>query len=118
MAKWAKVPDEVFCFSCEKRIESESGQFGPFCLGCFRKTKQRHSHQHRPTGPTISIVPIVCPHADDRRHRCRYCRASATYFNVIVFDKNLDPVEVTGPYSARAAERAVKRIRRRRDREK
>jgi len=118
MAKWAKVPSEVFCFSCEKRIESDSDRFDPICLGCFRKTKQRPSSTSKASGPVVSIIPMVCPHADDRGHRCRYCRASAAYFNVIVFDKDLDPVEITGPYSARAAERAVKRIRRRRNKEK
>ena len=116
MVKWAKVPDEVFCFSCEGKIESESGQLGPFCLECFRKTKKREPHAHAKIGhQLVAIVPIVCPHADDRGHRCRYCRASAAYFNVLVLDRKLEPIEITGPYTAKAAERMAKRIKRRKD---
>lgn len=114
MAKWAKVPDETFCFSCEKGLQSESDQFGPFCLHCFRKTKQREPHLHaKVRHHLVAVVPIVCPHADDRGHRCKYCRASAAYFNVLVLDKNLEPVEITGPYTSKAADRMAKRIRRR-----
>jgi hypothetical protein len=59
----------------------------------------------------VAVIPMVCPH-EERRHHCR------TRFSVLVLDKKLDPVEITGPYSLRDAEKRANRIRKQVDRRK
>ena len=54
----------------------------------------------------VAVVPMVCPHTS-KRHHCR------TRFQVLILDKNLDPKEITGPYSLSAAERRANSIRKR-----
>lgn len=106
--------DEVFCFSCESRLFKNEDKLGPICPNCFKKTKRRDPLLAAAIArAVVAIVPTVCPH-DGRKHgKCKYGSPTACYFNVIVLDKNLEPVEITGPYTSRAAEKKAKSLRRR-----
>lgn len=109
-AKKSKASEE-YCFGCERQLLTSDEKLGPFCWGCFTKTKRKDPlMQAAIKQALVAVVPAVCPHETDRGHRCR------TQFNVIVLDKKLEPVEITGPYSMRAAEKQAKRIQRRIDR--
>jgi hypothetical protein len=104
---------EEYCYSCESLLLTADEKHGPFCLGCFQKTKRKDPLMQAAIRQTlVAVVPIVCPHDDERHHRCR------TSFNVLVLDKKLEPVQVTGPYSLRAAEKLACRLRKRTDRRK
>lgn len=101
---------EEYCFGCEKLLLTEQEKHGPFCQGCFQKTKRKDPLMQAALKKTlVAVVPIVCPH-DERKHYCR------TRFNVLVLDKKLEPVEITGPYSMRAAEKYARRVQRQIDR--
>jgi hypothetical protein len=110
-----RVPKELYCFSCENKIFREDDNFGPICLGCFKKTKKRDLLSAAAIARVVvAIVPIVCPHDLETAHsKCRFGRATAAYFNVLVLDRNLEPTEITGPYTAKAAEKRAKTLRRR-----
>lgn len=106
------TPSDVYCFSCEGLLLTEGERFGPFCKGCFQKTKRRDPLMRAAVNQTVvAVVPAICPH--ERAHgRCRFSGSTARWFNVIVLDKKLDPIEITGPYTAKAAEKRAARIRR------
>lgn len=105
--KKLKVSEE-YCFGCEGLLLTEQDKHGPFCLSCFQKTKRKDPLMQAAVKQiVVAVVPIVCPHGDERSHRCR------TRFNVLVLDKKLEPVQITGPYSLRAAERHAKHVQRR-----
>lgn len=109
--KKAKASEE-YCFGCESLLLTESEKHGPFCRSCFQKTKRKDPLMKAALQKTlVAVVPMVCPH-EERRHYCR------TRFSVLVLDKKLDPVEITGPYSLRDAEKRAKRIRKQVDRRK
>lgn len=108
-AKKSKVSEE-YCFGCESLLLTEQDKHGPFCLTCFQKTKRKDPlMQAAVRQALVAVVPVVCPH-EERGHNCR------TRFNVLVLDKRLEPVEITGPYSLSQAERHARRVRRRIDR--
>ncbi len=108
MTKKAKASEE-FCYSCERLLLTPDEKLGPVCGDCFKKTKKPKDPLTRAAirQTLVAVVPMVCPHENERRHRCR------TRFSVIVLDKRLEPVEITGPYSMSAAERYASRVRRR-----
>jgi hypothetical protein len=96
---------EHYCFSCEKLLLTEDEKLGPVCGDCFKKTKRKDPLMLAALQKTlVAVVPMVCPH-EERRHYCR------TRFSVLVLDKKLEPMEVTGPYSLREAEKRAKRLR-------
>lgn len=115
--KKSKVSEE-YCFGCEGLLLTEQDKHGPFCLKCFQKTKRRDPlMQAAVREAVVAVVPTLCPHDGERSHgRCKYSCDTAGRFSVIVLDKKLEPVEIRGPYSARAAERRAKAIRKRIDR--
>ncbi len=119
MTKKAKA-SESYCFSCEKLLLTENEKLGPVCGDCFKKTKRRDPLMQAALRQTVvAVVPTLCPHDGERSHgRCRYDSDTAGRFSVIVLDKKLEPIEIRGPYSERAAERQAKRIRSRIDRRK
>lgn len=105
--------EEVFCFSCEKRINEESKQVGPFCFDCFKKTRRKDplmkaAVQRR----LVVLVPSLCPHEEG----CKFDRMPPRYFNIIVFDERLEPIKIEGPYPKRVAEQEAKRIQEKIDR--
>jgi len=103
---------EEYCFGCESLLLTDAEKHGPFCRTCFQKTKRKDPLMQAAIRQTlVTVVPIVCPH-EERGHRCR------TKFNVLVLDKKLEPVEITGPYSLRVAERLAVRLRKGNDRRK
>jgi hypothetical protein len=113
MAK--KKATEDFCFSCEKLLLTEQEKHGPFCQGCYQKTKRRDPlMQAAIKQALVAVVPTLCPHDGDRRHGdCKYAKDTAGRFNVIVLDKKLEPIEIRGPYREREAMRRAKAIRKR-----
>jgi hypothetical protein len=95
---------EEYCFSCETMLLTESEKFGPLCRGCYQKTKRKDPLMQAALQKVlVAVVPSVCPH-EERKHRCR------TRFNVMVLNRKLEPIEITGPYSEREANRRAKRI--------
>lgn len=106
-----KIVKEEFCFSCEKLLLIDSEKLGPVCSDCFRKTKRRDPLARAAArSAAVVVVPMVCPHEDQRHGPCRY--RDPRYFSVIVLDKNLEAKKITVPYTLRAAEKEAKRIRR------
>jgi|KBSSwiStaDraftv2_1062776.scaffolds.fasta_scaffold07587_5 hypothetical protein len=106
-----KNPKEEYCYGCECLLLTPQEKLGPFCGGCFKKVKARNPLTQAVIRQTlVAVVPSVCPHDEERGHRCR------TKFNVMVLNKRLQPIEITGPYSQRAADRKAKRIQDRIDR--
>lgn len=114
-----KAPSESYCFSCESLLLTEEEKHGPFCRGCFQKTKRRDPLMKAAVARrVVAVVPVLCPH-DSRPHgKCRYGSAKACWFNVIVLDRELEPTEITGPYSEKQAEKRAKSLRSRFRREK
>jgi hypothetical protein len=111
MTRKPKISEE-FCYSCEKLLLTEDEKLGPVCGDCFKKTKRKDALMKAAIHKKlVAVVPMVCPH-DGRGHYCR------TRFNVLVLDKKLDPIEITGPYSMREAEKRADRLRRRINKEK
>jgi hypothetical protein len=109
--KKAKV-SESYCLACERLLLTERERFEPVCGECFKKTKRKDPLMQAALRQTlVAVVPMVCPH-EERRHYCR------TRFGVLVLDKKLEPVEITGPYSLRDAEKRASRIRKQVDRRK
>ena len=106
------APSEVYCFSCEGLLLTEQERLGPICKSCFQKTKRRDPLMRAAVHQTVvAVVPVLCPH--EKPHgRCRFNVSTASRFNVIVLDKKLDPIEITGPYTEKAAEKRAARIRR------
>lgn len=101
-----KPPSEVFCFSCEVLLLTDEEKHGPFCKGCFQKTKRRDPLMRAAVKQTlVAVTPSVCPHCEERGHQCR------TRFNVLVLNKHLEPIEITGPYTRAAAEQRAKVLR-------
>jgi len=108
-----KPMPETYCFSCESRILSEGDNFGPVCKNCYKKTKRRDLLMSAAIARTVvAVVPTVCPHEDQKHGKCKFGMSTACYFNVLVLNRNLEPVEITGPYTAKAAERRAKSLRR------
>jgi hypothetical protein len=104
MAKKQKTSEE-YCYSCEKLLLTEGEKLGPVCLGCFQKTKRRDKLMRAAVANSVvAVVPMVCPH-EGKGHACR------TRFQVIVLDKNLEPKEITGPYSLKQADQKAASIR-------
>lgn len=102
---------EYFCTACECRILYEKDDFGPICKSCFKKTKRRDPLMKAAIkSAAVVVVPMVCPHEERKHGHCRF--KEPRYFSVIVLDKNLDPKQITAPFTAKAAEREAKRIRR------
>jgi hypothetical protein len=101
-----KKTQEVYCFSCESLLLTDEEKHGPFCRGCYQKTKRKDPLTRAAIARTlVAVVPVVCPHCEERGHACK------TRFNVLVLDRKLDPVEITGPYTLRAAEQRAKVLR-------
>jgi hypothetical protein len=99
------VASEDYCYSCERLLLTPDEKLGPICDGCFKKTKRKDPLMQAALRRTlVAVVPMVCPH-EERRHYCR------TRFSVLVLDKNLEPMEITGPYSMREANKRADRIR-------
>jgi hypothetical protein len=110
MGIMVKKVSEEYCFGCEGLLLMEQDKHGPFCLSCFQKTKRKDPlMQAAVRQAVVAVVPMVCPHETEKKHFCR------TRFNVLVLDKKLEPVQITGPYTLRAAERAAKKVQRRID---
>lgn len=110
-----KKVEESYCFSCECLLLLESEKLGPFCYSCFKRTKRRDPLMRAAIrSAAVVVVPLVCPHEERKHGNCRF--KEPRYFSVIVLDKNLDPKQVTAPYTERQAEREAKRIRRRLER--
>jgi hypothetical protein len=106
-----KTVSESYCFSCECLLLVDSEKLGPICRNCFRKTKRRDPLMKAAIkSAAVVVVPMVCPHEEQKHGNCRF--KEPRYFSVIVLDKNLDPKQITAPFTARAAEREAKRIRR------
>jgi hypothetical protein len=104
MAKRQKNSEE-YCYSCERLLLLATEKLGPVCLGCFQKTKRRDKLMRAAVAQVVvAVLPMVCPH-DGKGHLCR------TRFQVIILDKNLEPKNITGPYSLRAAERHAASVR-------
>jgi hypothetical protein len=101
---------ESYCFSCESLLLTDEEKHGPFCRACFQKTKRKDPLTRAAIARTVvAVVPTICPHDGHPHGRCRY--SGVGQFNVIVLDKRLEPVEITGPYTLRAAERRAKVLR-------
>ena len=112
MTRKVKVT-ESYCLACECLLLTERERFEPICADCFKKTRRKDPLMQAAIRQTlVAVVPVVCPHADERGHRCR------TSFNVLVLDKKLEPVQITGPYSLRAAEKLAGKLRNGTDRRK
>lgn len=109
---------EDYCYSCEKLLLTPNEKLGPVCGDCFKKTKRKDPlMQAAVRQVVVAVVPTLCPHDGERSHgRCRFNSDTAGRFSVIVLNKKLEPVEIRGPYSERAAERRAKAIRKRIDR--
>lgn len=106
--KKSTAPSEEFCFGCESLLLRADEKHGPFCRGCFQKVKRKDPLTKAALQrELVAVVPMICPHEVERRHRCR------TRFNVMVLDKNLEPVEITGPYTQRDADKRADKIRKR-----
>lgn len=114
-AKKAKASEE-FCYSCEKLLLTADEKLGPICGDCFKKTKRKDPlMQAALKQVVVAVVPTLCPHEERSHGRCRFNGDTVGLFSVIVLDKKLEPVEIRGPYSERAAERRAKAIRKRID---
>lgn len=102
-----------FCMSCECELLLAKEKFGPFCGNCFKKTKRRDSLTAAAIAQAlVAVVPTLCPHEGSSHGRCKFSGGAPSHFSVIVLDRHLEPTEITGPYSERAAERKAKAIRR------
>jgi hypothetical protein len=105
-----KPTSEVYCFSCECLLLTDEEKHGPFCRGCFQKTKRKDPLTRAAIARTVvAVVPTLCPHDGKPHGNCRY--SAGAHFNVIVLNKRLEPVEITGPYTSRAADRRAKVLR-------
>lgn len=108
------MPDmkkQEFCISCEKEFLEPKDKFGTVCQGCFTKSKRRDALMRAAVKQVlVAVVPVVCPHTETRGHCCR------TKFNVIVLNRRLEPIEITGPYTMSAAERHAAKVQRQIDR--
>jgi len=104
---------EEFCFSCETLLLLPGEKHGPICSACYKKLRSPDRLTAAALAQTlVAVVPAICPHGDDRRHGdCKFLGDEARHFNVIVLDKNLDPQQITGPFSGRSAARIAKQIR-------
>lgn len=109
MAK--KSASEEYCFGCECLLLTPDEKHGPFCVECVKKAKRKDPLTQAALRQTlVAVLPMPCPHEQDRGHHCR------ARFSVVVLDKKLNPVKITGPYSMSAAERQADRIRQQIDR--
>lgn len=99
---------EIFCAACECRLLTEAESFGPVCKDCYRKTRRKDSFT-KTTGQRrfVALIPTLCPHEEG----CKYDRMPPRYFNILVFNEDLEPIKVEGPYSTWIAEKEVQRLR-------
>lgn len=103
---------EEFCYSCERQLLTSDEKLGPICPDCFKKTKRKDPLMKAALRQSlVTVVPTVCPH-EERHGRCRFQTSTPKHWNVLVLDKNLEPVRFVGPYSERGANREAKRLRR------
>jgi hypothetical protein len=109
---------EEFCYSCECQLLTADEKLGPFCKDCFKKTKRKDALMKAAIRQAVvAVVPTVCPH-ENRHGRCRFDVMTPRHFNVLVLDKNLEPIRFVGPYTQRGADREAKRLRRQMERGK
>jgi len=102
---------EEYCFGCECLLLTPNEKLGPICRECFKKTKARDPLMRAAIKKSlVVVVPAVCPHESERRHSCR------TKFNVIVFNRKLEPIQITIHRTMRGADKEAKRVQRRIDR--
>ncbi len=108
-----KKASEEYCFSCEGLLLLPGEKHGPICSACYKKLRSPDRLTRAALAQTlVAVVPAICPHADDRRHGgCKFSGDEARHFNIIVLDKNLDPQQIEGPFTGKAAERIAKQIR-------
>jgi hypothetical protein len=109
---------EMYCFGCEKLLLEDKEKLGPICPDCYKKTRRKDPLMAAALAKAVvAVVPTICPHDEERRHgRCKFGSDVAGHFNVIVLNKKLEPVEITGPYSLRQAERRAERLRKKHER--
>lgn len=103
-------PSEVYCFSCETLLLTEEEKHGPFCRPCYQRTKRKDPLMKAAVARrVVAVVPVLCPHEGSPHGKCRY--SNPTWFNVIVLDRDLEPTEITGPYTEKQAEKRAKSLR-------
>lgn len=104
-----------YCISCEDGLLIEAEKFGPMCKKCFQKTKRKDPLlMGALAGRLVVLVPALCPHEED----CKFFQMPPRHWNIIVFDKNLEPVKIMGPYPTKVAKKKADLLRKRKFRRK
>ena len=105
-----RTPKEEFCSACESRLLTDFEKFGPICAHCYKKTRRRDPlMQAAVQRRLVTIVPVICPHDEN----CKFDRTM--HFNVIVFNANLLPIKIEGPFPKRVAEAEAREIQKKID---
>jgi hypothetical protein len=99
-----------YCFVCERELLLEREKFGPVCSDCHKKARRKDPLALAAAHGTLVVsVPALCPHHE--MGDCRFFRTRPRFWNVMVLDRNLEPIRIFGPYRTGEAEREVDRLR-------